>query len=88
MPTQKAQSPQQLMARVELLQLAQLLSRSSVSGLTDMPKMCGMGDKKWSAEVLTAHSKQITLQSRFCVADRHPSEASRCRLHQRLQTQS
>lgn len=37
--TQKAHRPQQLMARAELLQSAQLLSLRAVSGLTDMDRM-------------------------------------------------
>lgn len=35
--TQKAQSPQQLIPSGETSQPAQLLSRSAVSGFTDMP---------------------------------------------------
>ena len=34
------------MARADALQAAQLLSLSSVSGLTDMDRMCGIGLKK------------------------------------------
>ena len=45
-PTQKAHMPQQLMARAELLQSAQLLSLRAVSGLTDMARMWGIGSKK------------------------------------------